>query len=78
MMNAREFFDAYGRHEARKVAIQAGSSYDYIYQLAYGYRRASRTMAERLEQASEGRMDRVSLVWPEWEGRERYDSGAEA
>ena len=65
-MNARDFLDTYGRHEAKRVAIVAGSNYAYLWQLARGYRVASRDMAEKLEAASDGRMDRVSLVWPEW------------
>lgn len=65
-MNARDFFDQHSHHEVRRVAILAGSSYDYLYQVAHGYRRPSPELAERLEKASDGRMDRVSLLWPGW------------
>lgn len=65
-MNARDFYDEYGRHELKRVAILAGSNYAYLWQVARGYRRPSVDMAEKLEAASDGRMDRVSLVWPDW------------
>lgn len=69
-MNAKQFLDEFGRHELKRVAILAGSNYQYAWQLARGYRKASPGLAERLEAASGGRMDRIALVWPEWSGDE--------
>ncbi len=74
-MNALEFFKEYGTAEGRRVAILAGTSYAYLWQVAHGYRRPSPEMAVKLEAASDGRMDRVSLVWPDWTRRPRKGNG---
>lgn len=66
-MNAKQFLDAYGKEEAERVALAAKSNYAYFSQLAYGHRRPSVRLAERLVEASDDRLDFVSLL----KGREK-------
>lgn len=61
-MNAKDFLARYGRAEAKSVAALAGTNYRYFYQLATGKRRASVDLAQRLVEASGGRMDQMMIL----------------
>lgn len=61
-MDAKTFITEFGRKEARRVAEAAGTSYVYFSQLAYGHRRPSVYLAERLVAASDGRMSFEALL----------------
>mgnify|MGYP005667932333 FL=1 len=61
-MNAKEFLEKFGREEAERVATSSGTNYAYFSQLAYGHRRPSVDLAERLVAASEGRLDFTKLL----------------
>lgn len=61
-MNAKEFLDKYGKDEAERVAEAAGTKYSYFIQLAYGHRRPSICLAERLVEASDDRLDLLALM----------------
>lgn len=60
-MNAREFLTQYGPDEAEKVAKLAGTNLAYFKQLAYGHRRASVNLAQKLVNA-DPRLDFVALL----------------
>lgn len=61
-MNTREFIDLYGAAEAERVAQKAGSNLSYFKQLASRHRRPSVKLAQRLVEASDGKLDFVSLL----------------
>lgn len=61
-MNAKEFLEQFGREESERVAALAGTNYAYFSQLAYGHRRPSVDLAERLVTASGGRLDFTKLL----------------
>tara|TARA_R110002072_G_scaffold113009_1_gene242420 strand:- start:3102 stop:3308 length:207 start_codon:yes stop_codon:yes gene_type:complete len=61
-MNAKEFLERFGREEAERVAALSGTNYAYFSQLAYGHRRPSVDLAERLVAASDGRLDFTKLL----------------
>ena len=61
-MDAKTFIDTYGWDEAVRVAKQAGTTREYLYQIANGYRNASPGLARRLVDASDQRLDFMSLV----------------
>ena len=61
-MNAKEFLSEFGTDEARAVAEKAGTNYAYFSQIAYGHRRPSVELAERLVKASGDRLDFTSLL----------------
>ena len=61
-MDAKSFIDTFGREEAKRVAEDAGTSYPYFSQIAYGHRRPSVDLANRLVDSSGGRLDFVSLL----------------
>lgn len=61
-MNAKQFLESFGKSEAERVAVEAGSNYAYFSQIAYGHRRPSPDLAERLVKASDNRMDFVALL----------------
>ena len=62
-MDAKTFFDTYGREECRAVATAAGTNYAYFYQLVTGFReRCSVDLAKRLVKASDDRLDLLSLL----------------
>jgi len=56
-MNAHQFLKMYGAVEADRVATCAGTTLGYFKQIAYGHRRPSPELAEKLEDMSDGRMD---------------------
>lgn len=61
-MNALEFLNEYGRDEAERVAVAAGTKYAYFNQLAYGHRRPSVELAQELVRASGGRLKFDALL----------------
>ena len=61
-MNAKQFLDAVGREKAEQVAIAAGTTMEYFCHIAYGNRRPSFELAERLVAASKNKMKLVPLL----------------
>ena len=61
-MDAKQFIAEYGWPEAEAVATQAGTNRAYLSQIAHGHRNASAVLAKKLVEASDGRLDFVSLV----------------
>lgn len=61
-MDAYEFLDQYGRAEAERVAIAAGTNLAYFEQLACGARRPSIQLADRLASASDARLNVLALL----------------
>ena len=61
-MNAKQFIDQFGRAEAERVAIAAGTNRVYFYQIANGFRNASTKLALRLHEESGHRLDVMSLM----------------
>ncbi len=61
-MNAREYIDTFGWEEAERVAKAAGTNRAYFSQIANGHRNASVPLAQKLVDASAGRLDFMSLV----------------
>lgn len=63
-MDAQQFLERYPQ-EVPSVCEAAGTKPIYLRQLATGFRRPSPRMAKRLAEASGGRMDVLSLLYPE-------------
>ena len=61
-MNAKQFLKQYGTEEADKVAAKAGTTHAYFLQLVAGTRRPSSELAQKLVEASEGRLDFACLL----------------
>lgn len=61
-MDAFTFINEFGWDEAERVARAAGTSVAYFGHLARTARRPSVKLADRLVEASEGRLDFVSLL----------------
>jgi hypothetical protein len=61
-MDAKAFLDTHGREEATRIARDAGTNYAYFSQIAYGHRRPSVDLAERLVKASGSRMSFEALL----------------
>jgi hypothetical protein len=61
-MDAKKFIDQYGWDEAISVAKAAGTTREYFYQIANGFRNASPPLAQRLVAASDGRLDLMTLI----------------
>lgn len=81
-MNALEFLKRHGKPAAEAVAIAAGTNWAYFSQLAYGHRRPSLPMAERLVAACdaafprpEDRMDLLSVLKGSPARQEREEAG---
>lgn len=62
---AHAFLTKFGDEETEQICLAAGTSLVYFKQCCDGKRTPSRKLAEKLEQASDGRLCRVKLVWPE-------------
>lgn len=62
-LHAAAFLQDHGREEAARVCAAAGTTLVYFEQVAKGDRNFSRKLAEKLEEASGGRLDRVALVF---------------
>jgi len=64
-MNAKQFLDEFGKVEAERIAIKAGTNWAYFSQIAYGHRRPSAKLAKAMVEASGGRMDFEALLLAE-------------
>jgi hypothetical protein len=62
VMDAKTFIQTYGWEEAVRVAKAAGTTREYFYQISAGFRNASPPLAQRLVEASEGRLDMMPLM----------------
>lgn len=61
-MDAKAFLEKFGTEEATRVAVAAGTNYQYFSQIAYGHRRPSVPLADRLVAASGGRLSFEGLM----------------
>lgn len=61
-MDLRKYLDLYGNDTLRRVAKEAGTSYEYLRQLLYKQRRPSVELAEALVEATDGELDMISLL----------------
>lgn len=73
-MDAKTFFDAFGKAESRRVAEAAGTTYYYFRQIVLGQRNASFELAAKLHEASDGRLDQFKLMTATPERREKLVS----
>lgn len=64
-MDVRTFLKTATKAEQEAVAHRAGTSVAYLRQLAGGWRNPSKVLAERLEKASEGRINAMAALFPE-------------
>ena len=71
LMNARKFLDLYGRERAKEVALSAGTTWQYFYQIANRWRRPSAKLAVRLSKASNGELTLIDLVTTETRDEEK-------
>ncbi len=60
-MDAKKFYEEFGKEEATQVAIAAGTNLDYFKQIMYGNRLPSHKLTVKLEESSGGRMTRKHL-----------------
>lgn len=60
-MNPRDYFQTHEREHLEAVAKAAGTNYAYFSQIAYGHRKASPALCQRLEQATELAVTRYDL-----------------
>jgi hypothetical protein len=61
-MNAKQYLDKYGKTATESLALRAGTSFAYFYQIALGHSHPSRKMALRLVKESGGEMTLVELM----------------
>lgn len=61
-MDAKQFLEKFGNHEAEQVSQAAGTTLAYFKQIAYGHRFPSRGLAKRLVDASDNRLDIMKLL----------------
>lgn len=61
-MDALEFLKTFGRAAAEKLASDAGTSYAYFNQIAYGHRRPSVELALKLVEESAQRLSFERLL----------------
>jgi DNA-directed RNA polymerase subunit F len=61
-MDAKKYIQEFGRDKAKEVSESAGTTIEYFSQIAYGHRRPSVKLANRLVKASEEQLDFVSLL----------------
>ena len=61
-MDAKTFIATFGVAEATRVAVAAKTNYAYFSQIAYGHRRPSVNLANRLVKESGDRLDFVMLL----------------
>lgn len=62
-MKAKTFIETYGNDEAKRVAEQAGTTFEYFRHIAYGNRNASPRLAEKLVVASDHRLTFKLLIF---------------
>jgi DNA-binding transcriptional regulator YdaS (Cro superfamily) len=51
--------------ELKEIAARIGTSYGYLAQLKYAGKKPSAQMARRIEEATQGRVTRLELLYPE-------------
>lgn len=61
-MDAKTFIEKFGTDEASRIAASAGTNYSYFSQIAYGHRRPSVQLADRLVEASDHRLSFEALM----------------
>lgn len=61
-MDARTFLDTHGEERCKRVAAAAGTKIGYFKQIAYGHRRPSPELAQKLVKSSGGELDFMSLL----------------
>lgn len=61
-MNAKEYLDKFGKDRCTEICRVAGTSYAYFNQIAYGHRRPSVDLAQKLVDASDGELDLLALL----------------
>jgi len=64
-MDAKTFFDKFGRDEAKRIAEEAGTTIEYFSQIAHGHRRPSVKLAKKLVTSSANRLSFLALLDPE-------------
>lgn len=64
-MDVKTFLKTSTKAEREEVARAAGTSVSYLWQLAGGHRNPSKVMAEKLEKASNGRINALAALFPE-------------
>lgn len=60
-MNAREYHDTHDKAALEELCAAAGTNYAYWRQIAYGHRKPSWKMAQRLAKASKWEMTVLDL-----------------
>jgi len=61
-MDALNFMKKFGAEEAERVSHKAGTTFGYFKQIAYGHRRPSPELADKLEIASGKRLEFRALL----------------
>lgn len=61
-MDAKKYLDLYGKDKATEVAIKAGTTWQYFYQIARGDRRPSVEMAQKLVEASGSELGLMAML----------------
>ncbi len=51
-MNLKTYIKTYGTGKAKKVAAKSGTNYAYLFQIAYGYRKAGALLAQRISKST--------------------------
>lgn len=64
-MDAKTFLEVFGKAKAESVAKAAGTNYAYFSQIAHGHRRPSPRLAQKLVNASKGKLDFRALLLDE-------------
>lgn len=52
-MNLKTYIETYGTGKAKTVAKAAGTNYAYLSQVAYGHRKASAMLAQRISKLTD-------------------------
>lgn len=61
-MDAKTFKERFGKAKCEEVALAAGTNYAYFHQIATGHRRPSVELAQRLVDASRGKLTLIDLL----------------
>lgn len=61
-LDAKQFLQRFGREEAARVCVLAGTKLSYFVHLAGGHRNPSTALAKRLVQASDKRLSLHKLL----------------
>lgn len=65
-MEVKEWLKRHLEKERKALALQVGTSVNYLYQLAGGHRQASPELAKKIEEATEGAITKQELrpdIW---------------